>query len=125
MMLAHQEVRDCKAICVIWNRFIDKCITGYIPNVGRISGEQLFPNKSRCPFTQYITSWRDKFGIKFWLAVNNNSTYLLNEFLYAGKHDPRPATQSMQGHIVMKFIEPFAGKSRNVTADNFFTSLKL
>ena len=30
----------------------------------------------------------------------------------------------MPGHVVMKLIEPFAGKYRNVTTDNFFTYLK-
>ena len=30
----------------------------------------------------------------------------------------------MPGHVVMKLIEPFAGKDRNVTNDNFFTYFK-
>ena len=31
----------------------------------------------------------------------------------------------MPGHIVLKLLEQFAGKGRNVTTDNFFTSLRL
>lgn len=110
---------------VIWNRFIDNCKACYIPNADITVDEQLFPTKSRCPFTQYIASKPDKFGIKFWLAVDSKSTYLLNGFPYVGKDDHRPATQSMPAHVVMKLMEPFAGKGRNVTTDNFFTSLRL
>ena len=110
---------------VIWNRFIDNCKACYIPNADITVEEQLFPTKSRYPFTQYIASKPDKFGIKFWLAVDSKSTYLLNGFPYVGKDDHRLATQSMPGHVVMKLIEPFAGKGRNVTTDNFLTSLRL
>ena len=87
----------------------------YIPNSDINVDEQLFPTKTRCPFTQYIASKPDKFGIKFWLAADSESTYLLNRFPYVGKGNHRPATQSMPGYVVMKLIEPFAGKSRNVT----------
>ena len=51
---------------VIWNRFIDNCKACYIPNADITVDEQLFPTKSRYPFTQYIASKPDKFGVKFW-----------------------------------------------------------
>ena len=109
----------------IWNRFIENCKAYYIPDENITIDEQLFPTKARCPFTQYIASKPDKFGIKFWLAVDTKSTYLLNGFPYLGKDVHRPDGTPLSEHVVMKLLDPYLGKGRNVTTDNFFTSLKL
>lgn len=109
----------------IWNRFIENCVTCYKPGPNITVDEQLFPCKSRCPFTQYIASKPDKFGIKFWLAADNKSKYLLNALPYLGKDDSRPSNQPVAEHVVLSLVKPFVGKGRNVTMDNFFTSLKL
>ena len=87
--------------------------------------EQLFPTKSRCRFTQYMPNKSDKFGSKFWLAVDVESKYILNAIPYLGKDEPRPFTQRLSDNIVMTLIEPLMGKDRNVTTDNFFTSFLL
>ena len=62
----------------------------------------------------------DKFGIKFWLAADLDSKYMLNGFPYLGKDESRPATQSLGENVVLKLVEPFVGKGRNITTDNFF-----
>ena len=69
-------------ISTIWNRFIENCISCYRPGANITVDEQLFLIKSRCPFTQYMANKPDKFGIKFWLAVNAESHYLVNGFPY-------------------------------------------
>ncbi|KAI4794052.1 hypothetical protein KUCAC02_032318, partial [Chaenocephalus aceratus] len=46
--------------------------------------EQLFPTNSRCPFTQYMPNKPDTCGIKFWLAADVDSKYMLNGFPYLG-----------------------------------------
>lgn len=109
----------------IWDRFIENCKSCYKPSGNITIDEQLFPTKARYPFTQYIASKPDKFGVKFWLAVDAESNYLLNGFPYLGKDNHRPADQSLSEHVVLKLMEPFLGKGRNVTTDNFFTSVKL
>lgn len=76
-------------------------------------------------FTQYIASKPDKYGIKFWLAVDVTSKYLVNGFPYLGKDETRPPNQSLGENVVLRLMEPFKGSGRNVTTDNFFTSLKL
>ncbi|KAM7367487.1 hypothetical protein PAMP_013779 [Pampus punctatissimus] len=67
----------------------------------------------------------DKFGIKFWLAADVDTKYLLNGHPYLGRDPSRPATVSLGESVVLKLMEPFLGKGRNVTTDNFFTSLPL
>ncbi|XP_066961886.1 piggyBac transposable element-derived protein 4-like [Macrobrachium rosenbergii] len=67
----------------------------------------------------------DKFGVKFWLAVDSSSKYLVNGFPYLGKDAHRPSNQSLSEFVVLQLMDPFLGKGRNVTTDNFFTSVKL
>lgn len=108
-----------------WNRFISNCQNCYKPGENIAIDEQLFPTKVRCKWTQYIASKPDKFGIKFWLAVDVASKYLVNGFPYLGKDETRPAGVRLADHVVMKLMEPYTGKGRNVTTDNYFTSLSL
>lgn len=67
----------------------------------------------------------DKFGIKFWLAADVDSKYMLNGFPYLGKDESRPPGERLGENVVMRLMEPFLGKGRNVTLDNFFTSVSL
>ncbi|XP_073505226.1 uncharacterized protein [Phyllobates terribilis] len=109
----------------VWDRFIDYCIACYKPGPYITVDEQLFPSKTRCPFTQYMPSKPDKYGHKYWLAVDKRSKYLANGFPYLGKDDTRRAEDRLADHVVMKLLDPFLKKGRNVTTDNYFTSVKL
>ncbi|XP_029958868.1 piggyBac transposable element-derived protein 3-like [Salarias fasciatus] len=109
----------------VWSSFIKNCIACYKPGACITVDEQLFPTKSRCHFTQYMANKPDKFGIKFWLAADVESKYLLNGFPYLGKDDSTPAQQRLGENVVMKLVEPYLGKGRNITTDSFFTSLSL
>jgi len=75
----------------------------------------------------------DKFGIKFWLASDVKSKYVVNGFPYLQhelpyllkKDEMRPISISLGEFVVLKLIEPFTGSSRTITIDNFFTSSSL
>ena len=108
-----------------WNRFIANSILCYKPGENITIDEQLFPTKARCKWTQYIASKPDKYGIKFWLAADVKSKYLVNGFPYLGEDEQRPQGVRLADHVVMRLMEPYLGKGRNVTTDNYFTSLKL
>ncbi|CAK6968768.1 piggyBac transposable element-derived protein 4-like [Scomber scombrus] len=79
-------------------------------------------SQARCCFTQHMANKPDKFGIKFWIAADVETKYMLNGFPYLGKD---PSNQSVSERVVMKLMEPYLGKGRNVTTDNYFTSLTL
>ncbi|XP_071746194.1 piggyBac transposable element-derived protein 4-like [Lepeophtheirus salmonis] len=112
-------------ISMIWDRFVENCKSSYKPGENITIDEQLFLTKATYPFTQYMVKKPDKFGIKFWLAVDASSKYLVNGFPYLGKDSQRPANKSLSEYVVMKLMEAYLGKGRNVTTDNFFTSLPL
>lgn len=63
--------------------FVANCIACYKPGANITVDEQLFPT------TQYLANKPDKFGIKFWLAADVETKYLLKGFPYLGK-DHRP-----------------------------------
>jgi len=89
------------------------------------SRRELFPSKARCPFTQYIPSRPDKFGIKFWILSEVDSKYLCNGFPYVGKDEHRVEHQSLGEFVVFRLMEPFWNRGYNITCDNFFTSFNL
>lgn len=109
----------------LWYKFIDNCLSCYKPSENITVDEQLFPSKCRCPFTQYMSSKPDKYGVKYWVATDSKERYILNAFPYLGKDEQRPAGCSLGHHVVMRLVEPYLNKGRNVTCDNFFTSVKL
>ncbi|KAJ4432924.1 hypothetical protein ANN_15181 [Periplaneta americana] len=55
---------------------------------------------------QYMNSKPDKFGIKFWLAVDTTSKYLVNSFPYLGRDEECPAGVPLAEHVVMHLAEP-------------------
>lgn len=113
------------AISNIWGLFVTNCITSYIPGQHITIDEQLFPCKTRCCFLQYIATKPDKFGIKFWVACDLKTKYVCNILPYLGKDPTRPRGERVSESVVMRLMEPFLDKGRNVTTDNFFTSLSL
>lgn len=109
----------------IWNRFIVNSKMCFIPGENITVDEQLFPTKARCRWTQYMANKPDKFGIKFWLAADVDTKYLVNGFPYLGKDESHPPGQTLSESVVLRLMEPYLGKGHNVTTDNFFTSMKL
>lgn len=109
----------------IWNRFISNSQAMYTPGPILSADEQLLPSKCRCPFTQYISTKPDKYGIKFWLLVSTDSKYICNGFPYLGKANDRADGIPIGEHVVLKLMQPFLNKGYHVTCDNYFTSLKL
>ena len=67
----------------------------------------------------------DKFGLKFWLAVDVENKYLFNGFLYVGKDDTRSSDMPVPTDVVLKLMALLFQWGYNVTCDNYFTSLGL
>ncbi|KAL6421589.1 hypothetical protein ACFW04_014318 [Cataglyphis niger] len=109
----------------IWDKFIANSQACYQAGQNITVDEQLFSTKARCKFIQYMPNKPNKFGIKFWLASDVSSKYILNGFPYLGKDEQRPSSMLLSEHVVLKLAEPYTNCGRNVTTDNFFTSMSL
>ena len=107
----------------LWNPFIENSQKAYVPSPYITIDEQLLPCKARCRFIQYMPNKPDKFGIKFWMAVDAETKYLYNSFPYLGKDESRDTSVSLPTYVVMNLMQPIFKSGYNVTCDNFFTSL--
>ena len=67
----------------------------------------------------------DKFGLKFWMAVDVETKYLFIGVPYLEKDESRLDDVSMPTSVVMNLIILLFGRSYNVTCDNYFTSFDL
>ncbi|KAK2579991.1 hypothetical protein KPH14_012297 [Odynerus spinipes] len=67
----------------------------------------------------------DKFGINFWLAADVQSKYLINGFPYLGKDEIRPSGVPLNEFVVLNLVDNYVHCVRNITTDNFFTSVQL
>ena len=112
-------------LLTVWNRFIKNCIAYYKSGAFLTVDKQLFPSKARCPFTQFMASKPDKYGQKYWLLVDKDSKYVANGFPYVEKDELRSIDERVSDYFVMKLAEPYLKEGRNITIDNYFTSLKL
>lgn len=111
-------------ISQVWNKFIYNCQSCYAPGENITIDEQLFPSKTRCPFTHFMPKKPDKFGQKYYLAVDLASKYLLNGFPYVGP-DKGSFPGSESDNVVLRLMQPFFGNGYTVTCDNFFTSVNV
>ena len=110
---------------VVSYRFIDNCISCYTPGAFVTVDEQLFPSKCRCPFTQFMASKLDKYRQKYWLAVDKDCKHMVNGLPYAGRDEARSRDERVSDQVVMRLLKPYLNKGRNVTTDNYVTSIKL
>ena len=105
-------------ISAVFNCFSENCQRCYRPSPEMTIDEQLFPTKARCPFTQYLPSKPDRFGIKFWIFAEVDSKYCFEIMPCLGRDEER--VETLGTHVVMKLSEPLWYKGYNITTDNFF-----
>ena len=67
----------------------------------------------------------DKFGIKFFLAVDVEHKYIFNGLPYCGKDENLIKDISLPTDVVLKLLEPVFNAGYYVTCHNYFTSLDL
>ena len=109
----------------LWSPFIENCQKAFRPYANITVDEQLLHCKARCKFIQYMANKPDKFGIKFWMAVDVKTKYLFIGFKYVGKDESRSGDVSVPTGVVMKLMMPLFKKGHNVTSNNYFISLDL
>ena len=72
-----------------------------------------------------MESKSDKYGQKYWVAVDKDSKFVVNGFSYVGSDETRSRDERVFDQVVMRWLKPYLNKGRNVTTDNYFTSIKL
>lgn len=108
----------------LWELFISQCKLNYTPGEHVTIDEQLLGFRGRCPFRMYIPNKPNKYGIKIPMLCDSGTKYMLNAVPYIGR-----ATNTNglpQGEYYVKELSrPLYGTNRNITCDNWFTSVPL
>ncbi|KAK4325092.1 hypothetical protein Pmani_004248 [Petrolisthes manimaculis] len=105
----------------MWEKFVKNCKESYIPGSDITVDEQLLGFRRRCPFRFYLAK---KYGLKIIIACDAKEYYMLNGDVDLGKHrTERVAPGKVAEHITMKLVEPYLDCGRNITTDNWFTSM--
>ena len=99
----------------------------YRPTENLTVDEMLIEFHGRVAFRQYIPTKPGKFGVKlFWIA-ESPSAIPLQTLVYVGEQTvSRAEKEEHGGHVpalLMRLMEPYMNKGRNVTGDNYFSDL--
>lgn len=97
----------------------------FVPGENVTIDEQLLTFRGRVPFRQYIPSKPGKYGIKLWMLCDSKTSYVYRLQVYTGKTVGQGREQNQGERVVLDLTQDMQGSGRNVTTDNFFTSLSL
>lgn len=121
------ERRKIDKLCPIrsvWEKVTENFKKYYVPSQNLTVDEQLMPCRCRCSFIQFMPKKPDKYGIKiFWICDSKNG-YPLQGLVYTGKTGDK-RTVDLAQTVVENLCGAFHGTNRNITTDNYFTSLPL
>ena len=108
----------------VLNSFIIKCRSSYKAGIDVTIDEQLMTFRGRCPFKMYLPDKPGRYGVKIWILADSKTNYCCNLEVYTGKRgSSREVGQSSR--VVLELTDYISNSGRNVTGDNFFTSLPL
>ncbi|CAB3225498.1 unnamed protein product [Arctia plantaginis] len=108
----------------IWEIFINQCRLNYVPGSNLTVDEQLLGFRGRCPFRMYIPNKPDKYGIKFPMMCDASTKYMIDAIPYLGK-STKTNGLPLGEFYVKELTKTVHGTNRNVTCDNWFTSVPL
>lgn len=106
--------------------FINNCQKYYTPGEFLTVDEQLVGFRGRCCFRQYIPSKPAKYGLKVFALVDSKTAYTINMEPHVGTQPNGPyQVGNSAEEVVLRLVKPVQGSNRNITGDNWFTSLSL
>lgn len=114
------------AIRDIFNMFIRNCENAYHLSEFTTVDEMLVGFRGKCNFRQYIPSKPNKYGIKVFALCDAKMFYTSTMEAYVGMQPDGPFKLSNSPpDVVLRLCRKIYGSGRNLTIDNWFTSVPL
>ena len=109
----------------IWDLFLVNCRQRFIPSDCVTVDKQLVPFRGRYKFVQYIPSKPAKYGLKIFWVCDARIPYAIDGMVYTGRQPGEEVQKNLGETLVQKLCSRFRNTGRNITTDNFFTSVPL
>lgn len=123
---SRREIDKLAPIREVFEMLVHNCQKSYSVGAFVTIDEELVKFRGKCPFKQYLPSKPGKYGIKIFAVVDSKTMYSFNMEIYPGKQPEGPYNLLNNPHpLVMRLMEPILDSGRNLTIDNFFTSVPL
>lgn len=121
-----REIDKLVAIRELFEIILHNFQTNFIPSEYLTIDEQLISFRGRCSFRQYIPSKPARYGIKIFALVDVKNAYTYNLEVYVGAQPDGPyKINNSPNNVVTRLVQQIEGTKRNITIDNWFTSLLL
>ncbi|CAK1583583.1 unnamed protein product [Parnassius mnemosyne] len=108
----------------IMELFMVQCRQNYVPGTNVTIDEQLLAFRGRCKFRMYIPNKTAKYGVKLEMMCDSGTRYMLDCMPYLGK-GTYTGGLPLGEYFVQELTRSIHGTNRNVTMDNWFTSVPL
>lgn len=119
------------AISELFQLFVNNCQSNYTLGTYVCIDEMLIGYRGRCSFIIYMPQKPDKYGLKLLLLVDAATFYVYNMYIYYGKGSDGIGLSDEEKKLgipsqsVIRLTKCIEGSHRNITADNWFSSLEL
>lgn len=110
----------------VFEHFVDNCKNAYSVSEYITIDEKLQAFRGRCSFKMYIPNKPAKYGIKIFAVCDAINFYTSNLEIYAGVQPDGPfKLDNSASSVVKRLVQPIRNTGRNITTDNWFTSVPL
>uniref|UniRef100_A0A1B6M803 PiggyBac transposable element-derived protein domain-containing protein n=1 Tax=Graphocephala atropunctata TaxID=36148 RepID=A0A1B6M803_9HEMI len=123
---ARKRIDNLAPIRELFERFVTKCDEAYSISEYATIDEMLEAFRGHCKFRVYIPNKPAKYGLKVYALVDARTFYTSKMEVYPAQQPQGPFFLSNDASSVVKrLIQPIVNTGRNVTTDNYFTSVLL
>lgn len=111
----------------IFEQFVKKSQECYTLGAFTTLDEMMEPFRGKCKFRVYMPNKPAKYGIKIYALVDARTFYTYYMEVYPGKQPPNSPynVDNSAYSVVKRCAEPITKSGRNITMDNFFSSVPL
>ncbi|KAK9884729.1 hypothetical protein WA026_007574 [Henosepilachna vigintioctopunctata] len=119
------------AISYLFAKFVQNCQKAYNVSEYATVDEMLVPFRGRTHLMIYMPMKPAKYGLKLMCLCDAKNGYFYNSYIYTGRGSDGESLPDEERKFlvptqsVIRLAKPLYGSNRNITCDNWFTSVEL